>query len=272
MNALHHACNESNLKIVEILVQKISDINARTKKKQTALHLAILAGSFDITKYLIENGANFEILDINKNTVLHMACISGHIELAKYLLDLFPYPEYRNLEHQTASELTNNEKIITAMNNVIMSNKINCNKMSANKDKNNNMTNLFAHNFGLKKASKPATKINIKIGGSNTNVNSYNNLNNIDFANTTRDDRNKPKFINMNHTVDMKRIVDQIAEATPMTDRKEQNSKLDTKPIINKMLPKSSTPKHKEQDVNKNKSNTKEEIKNLYIFLFNKFN
>jgi len=195
MNALHHACQESNFKIVDILIQKISDINSRTKKKQTALHLAILAGSFDITKFLIENGANFEIVDINKNTVLHMSAISDHYEITKYLLELFPHPEFKNLENKIAADLSVSEKIINALNNVALSNRINCNKMSANKDKNVSMTNLYSHNYGLKKpAVKSITsKISLKIGGSS----SSNNINNLDF----KEDKNKPKFINMNMTI-----------------------------------------------------------------------
>lgn len=188
MNALHHACRENNYKIVDILVHKISDINSRTNKKQTALHFAILAGSFDITKFLIENGANFEMMDNNKNTVLHMGCIIGHFQIITYLLELFPFPELKNNDGLTAAQFTNDQKILAALKNVMTTNKLILAKKIMNDEKNTSMTSLYSHNYGLRKP--------LKISNSKTSLNLVPAIN-MDF----KDEKYKPKFINMNNTV-----------------------------------------------------------------------
>jgi ankyrin repeat protein len=53
---MHLACDEGNLKIVEILIKSKIDLNLRTRDKKTALHFSVLRGYIDISKLFIENG------------------------------------------------------------------------------------------------------------------------------------------------------------------------------------------------------------------------
>ena len=54
---MHYACDEGNLKIVEILLNANCNINIKNNLNKTPLHLSTQKGYFDITKKLIEFGA-----------------------------------------------------------------------------------------------------------------------------------------------------------------------------------------------------------------------
>ena len=51
--ALHYACDEGNLKIVEILLDLKYDPNIKNASNSTPLHLSAKRGYFDISKKLI---------------------------------------------------------------------------------------------------------------------------------------------------------------------------------------------------------------------------
>ena len=55
---MHFACDEGNLKIVEILLKAQIDVNLQTNEKKTALHFTASRGYFDISKLLVEKKAN----------------------------------------------------------------------------------------------------------------------------------------------------------------------------------------------------------------------
>jgi ankyrin repeat protein len=65
-SALHYACEEGNLKIVEILIDTHCNPNILNNLKQTPLHLSAKGGYFDISKKLIESGAILNIYDSEK--------------------------------------------------------------------------------------------------------------------------------------------------------------------------------------------------------------
>ncbi len=109
--ALHHACDEGNLKIVDILVKTNIDLNCRTNNKKTALHLAVTHGYFDITKLLIENGININLVDDEKNTVIHLCAAMSHQELLKYLLEKYPEANSKNIYGHTPLTLAKKESI-----------------------------------------------------------------------------------------------------------------------------------------------------------------
>lgn len=95
-NALHLACEEGNLKIVEILIKLNFNLNLKVKNKsskKTALHISCEKGYFDISKVLIENGADLNKVDFEMNTPFHLCCAQGHIELVQFILNknLFIY-------------------------------------------------------------------------------------------------------------------------------------------------------------------------------------
>lgn len=89
-NCLQIACEEGNLKIVEILLKINFNFELKVKdklSKKTALHVSCEKGYFDISKMLIEKGAEIGSLDAELNTPLHLCAENNHVELFQYLLD-----------------------------------------------------------------------------------------------------------------------------------------------------------------------------------------
>ena len=88
--ALHYACDEGNLKIVEILLDADCDTNIKNINKQTPLYLSAKRGYFDISKKLIESSAEINLEDSEKNSPLHYICKTNYVELLKYFLTKNP--------------------------------------------------------------------------------------------------------------------------------------------------------------------------------------
>ena len=86
IHALHYACDEGNLKIVEILINAHCDTNIKNNNKQTPLYLSAKKDYFDINKKLIESGAELNLEDTEKNSPLHYVCKNNYRELLSYLL------------------------------------------------------------------------------------------------------------------------------------------------------------------------------------------
>ncbi|KAF6200968.1 hypothetical protein GE061_005415 [Apolygus lucorum] len=58
LSALHQACIDDNLDLVEFLVEHGADVNKGDNEGWTPLHATASCGFISIAKYLIENGAN----------------------------------------------------------------------------------------------------------------------------------------------------------------------------------------------------------------------
>jgi ankyrin repeat protein len=94
LKALHVACVEGHLHIVEYLVSK-AGVNVETTTNGlrnnalhcTALHCAAYCGHVELVRYLVETlGANVEATNASGNTTLHCACDGGHLEIVQYLV------------------------------------------------------------------------------------------------------------------------------------------------------------------------------------------
>ena len=110
-SALHYACDEGNLKIVEILIDAHCNPNILNNLKQTPLHLSAKGGYFDISKKLIESGAILNVYDSEKNSPLHYICKNNYVELLKFFLTKSPQIEEKNIYGKTPKELTTNSEI-----------------------------------------------------------------------------------------------------------------------------------------------------------------
>ena len=119
MRALHHVCNSSKEKCVEILLEadanpnatddanstplhwaaargvlniivrlsdKGADPNVATKTGVRPIHKACIYGQFQIVKKLVEGGADVDVQDNEGNTALHYAARMGFIECVKALV------------------------------------------------------------------------------------------------------------------------------------------------------------------------------------------
>jgi ankyrin len=58
--------------VVKELLEKNANVNAATKKGNTALHIASLAGQLDVVKLLVQFGANVDCRSQNGFTPLYM--------------------------------------------------------------------------------------------------------------------------------------------------------------------------------------------------------
>ncbi|MCQ2817184.1 MAG: protein kinase, partial [archaeon] len=109
--ALHYACDEGNLKIVDILIKARCELNVKTFEKKTPLHLTAIHGYFDISKLLIENGASLNASDNEKNTPIHFCASNGHIELMKFFLEKLPNVEVRNIYGKSPLDEAKSEEL-----------------------------------------------------------------------------------------------------------------------------------------------------------------
>ena len=110
-SALHYACDEGNLKIVEILINAHCNPNILNNLKQTPLHLSAKGGYFDISKKLIESGAILNLYDSEKNSPMHYICKNNYVELLKFCLTKSPQIDGKNIYGKTPKDLTTNPEI-----------------------------------------------------------------------------------------------------------------------------------------------------------------
>jgi len=85
--ALHYACQNGHLAVVEVLYSLGVKLNAENKFKSTPLHIAAANGQAAIVKYLIGKGASLREENKIGNIPLHCAIYAGHVEAVKILLD-----------------------------------------------------------------------------------------------------------------------------------------------------------------------------------------
>ena len=109
--ALHYACEEGNLKIVEILLGFKCNPNIKNSANNTPLHLSAKNGYFDISKKLLEFGAELNSENSEKNSPLHYVCENNYIELLKYFLTKNPKVNEKNIYGKTPKDLTTNSEI-----------------------------------------------------------------------------------------------------------------------------------------------------------------
>ena len=147
-SALHYACDEGNLKIVDILLNANCDANIKNNDKQTPLHLAAKQGFFDISKKLIENGALLNIYDAEKNSPIHYVCMYNHIELLKFFLGKLPHVNSSNIYGKTPIDLTNNKDIKDTLIEYLKKNKNSYHKIKIYQTTDIKMKNLIEKQSG----------------------------------------------------------------------------------------------------------------------------
>ena len=142
-SALHYACDEGNLKIVEILLKANCETNIKNNKMKTPLHLASKRGYFDISKKLIENGALLNVYDLEKNSPLHYVCMYNHVELLKYFLGKLPQANSKNIYDKMPIDLTTNKEMKDLLENYLKKNESSYHKIKIYQTSDSKMKNLI---------------------------------------------------------------------------------------------------------------------------------
>ena len=84
---LHFACEKGHLPLVQYLLEKGANIEAKNKFEETPLHIACQYGQLPVVQYFIEKGVNIEEKDKDQQTPLHFACFNGSLPVVQYLIE-----------------------------------------------------------------------------------------------------------------------------------------------------------------------------------------
>ncbi|XP_019338401.1 fibronectin type 3 and ankyrin repeat domains protein 1 isoform X1 [Alligator mississippiensis] len=85
--ALMVASQKGYDRLVEILVEKGTDVNQKNGSGKDSLMLACFAGHLNIIKYLKVQGASWEARDLGGCTALHWAVDGGHCEVVEWMIN-----------------------------------------------------------------------------------------------------------------------------------------------------------------------------------------
>ena len=85
--ALLVASKKDNFEVVQYLVEKGANIEAKNIDQWTPLHFASRKGSLPIVQYLIEKGANIEGKDNEQKTPLYISFERNNTTIVEYLIE-----------------------------------------------------------------------------------------------------------------------------------------------------------------------------------------
>ena len=284
-SALHYACDEGNLKIVEILLNSNCDTNIKNNDKQTPLHLSSKQGFFDISKKLIENGALLNIYDSEKNSPIHYACKYNHVELLKFFLGKLPQVDSRNIYGKMPIELTDNKDIKNALIEYLKKNANSYHKIKIYQTTDTKMKNLIEKknleennndnnknnkriNTSLKKSKNSSLSPSNKNKGNKNKLKiltqDYNSVqitsNNIKKKNIINEELKKSKYINKeNDKENNNSHMLNIGKVSPKNGYNKNNNKWKT--VVKNNELKSNT-KSKDNLINSSQKIKKENINN----------
>jgi ankyrin repeat protein len=86
--AFLQAAAKGHLDILHILKEKGADVNARDKKKETALHLASKNDRVQVVDYLIQQGVKVNLKNCFGHTAFALAAWTGRVDVVQRLLEV----------------------------------------------------------------------------------------------------------------------------------------------------------------------------------------
>ena len=106
--------NDSNLKLMMDLTEKILDINEKDSEGNTFLHRAAKTNDIKFAWYIhkLNPSMNFNICNITNDTPLHIACKNHHMDLVQHIYRFGGKKELRNNEGKTTFEYLTSEELV----------------------------------------------------------------------------------------------------------------------------------------------------------------
>ena len=114
---IHIAGKKGQLPIVQYLVEKHNvDVNVKGRSDRTPLHEACINGHFQIVEYLLSKGADIEAKDMYGYTPLLLAVINNHANIAAHLIINGANKNAVDNEGRSSINLTENDDIRNLFN------------------------------------------------------------------------------------------------------------------------------------------------------------
>jgi ankyrin repeat protein len=82
----HIACADSNMDLVQKLIDNGTNFDMKDEHGNTARHIACADDNMDIVQKLLKRGTDFDMKDESGDTSLHVACLKGRTNIVKELL------------------------------------------------------------------------------------------------------------------------------------------------------------------------------------------
>jgi hypothetical protein len=84
--ALHAAALAGNLKAMDYLASRGSDINAMDNKGSTGLHFAARSGNCDVMEWLVNHGVDPAVEEVDGCSAIYDAAMNGHLPAIQFLV------------------------------------------------------------------------------------------------------------------------------------------------------------------------------------------
>lgn len=85
--ALHIAIDNGHSDIIQFLLEKGANVNAKKTTGYAPLHMAVYSGQLDLIKDLIAKNADIQAVTNEGNTALHIAASYDYVEIAQHLVN-----------------------------------------------------------------------------------------------------------------------------------------------------------------------------------------
>jgi len=99
--ALHRAVIQDNWELVELLISRGADVNAKDSNGETPLHCAAGAARIAMFRLFLQKGADMDIEDFSQRTALHHAAASASAKMVRFLIDKSADPNARDKHGMT---------------------------------------------------------------------------------------------------------------------------------------------------------------------------
>ncbi|CAD8066415.1 unnamed protein product [Paramecium sonneborni] len=109
---LHFACQQSNLELVQLLLEQEGNPKMLSLDRKSPLHISSIKNDPKICELLINSGANIDEQDSDLNTPLHIASRYGNDKVCQILLEKHANHQSKNNQNLTPIELASDINII----------------------------------------------------------------------------------------------------------------------------------------------------------------